>query len=269
MPSNRQHSALDDPPPPPELLQQILSLLNIPTLKWLSLASSLLRAVCFPYVFRSVFLYGPTCTFVADFKGRALTRMHMIGLTWIMEDLSASLLPWCAKVHIMKISSCNVRNTAIIPSLSILRDLELLRLTFWVVEDYFSLLENLPPTLKKQAVHGIKFRFDNLGADCYATVRRAVDLEHLDAHLGEDLPVLLRDDCPISLESLRVAYVPQCRPHDLEDLLQRAPHLIDLRLDIGIPEDRPVSLPLTRLKALSVSDGTELSDTHRAFVHIF
>ncbi len=46
MPSNRQHSTLEDLPL--ELLQQILSLLDIPTLKWLSLASSILRAVLFP-----------------------------------------------------------------------------------------------------------------------------------------------------------------------------------------------------------------------------
>ncbi|PBK64298.1 hypothetical protein ARMSODRAFT_1088001 [Armillaria solidipes] len=106
--------------------------------------------------------------------------MHTIGLTWIMEDISAGLLPWCAKVHTVRISSGNVRNTAIIPSLSILRDLELSRLTFWVVEYYFKLLANLPPTLKKLAVHGIRFRFDNSGTGCYATVRRGAEIEHLE-----------------------------------------------------------------------------------------
>ncbi|PBK64319.1 hypothetical protein ARMSODRAFT_1007177 [Armillaria solidipes] len=198
MSSNRQHSALEDLPP--ELLQQILSLLDIPTLKWLSLASSFLRAVCFPYIFRAVFLYGPACTFIDDLKGRAPTRMHTIGLTWIMGDISASLLPWCAKVHTVRISSGNVRNTEIIRWLSVLRDLELSRLTFWVVEDYFRLLANLPPTLKKLAVHGIRFRFDNSGTGCYATVRRGAEVQHLETHLGEDLSVLLRDDCPISLK---------------------------------------------------------------------
>ncbi|KAK0431863.1 hypothetical protein EV421DRAFT_2024311 [Armillaria borealis] len=165
--------------------------------------------------------------------------MHTIGLTWIMEDLSASLLPWCANAHTVRISSGNVRNTAIIPSLSVLRDLELSRLTFCVVEDYFKLLANLPPTLKKLAVHGIRFRFGNSGTGCYATVRRGAEVEHLETYLGEDLSVLLRDDCPISLKSLRVAYVPQALPHDLENLVQRTPHFIDLRLDIATPEDRP------------------------------
>ncbi|SJL18683.1 uncharacterized protein ARMOST_22282 [Armillaria ostoyae] len=128
--------------------------------------------------------------------------MHTIGLRWIMEDLSASLLPWCAKVHDVRISSGNVRNTAIIPSLSVLRDLELSRLTLCVVEDYFKLLANLPPTLKKLAVHGIRFRLDNSGTGCYATVRPGAEVEHLETYLGEGLSVLLRDDCPISLKSL-------------------------------------------------------------------
>ncbi len=151
MHSNHQHSALEDLPP--ELLQQILSLPDIPTLKWLSLASSILRASCLPYIFRAVFLYGPTCTIVADSKGKALNRMHTLGLTWIMEDLSAGLFPWCANVHTVKIRSGNVHNMDIIPLLSVLRDLELSRSTFWVVEDYFKLLANLPWTLKKLAVH--------------------------------------------------------------------------------------------------------------------
>ncbi len=57
MPSNCQHYTLEDLPL--ELLQQILSLLDIPTLKWLSLATSLLHAVCFHYIFHAVFLYSP------------------------------------------------------------------------------------------------------------------------------------------------------------------------------------------------------------------
>ncbi|PBK64309.1 hypothetical protein ARMSODRAFT_1023195 [Armillaria solidipes] len=184
--------------------------------------------------------------------------MHTLGLTWIMEDISVSLLPWRTDVRDVRIGSGSVRNTVIILSLSVLRDLELSRLTFWVVEDYFRLLANLPPTLKKLSVHGIRFRFDNLGAGCYATVRRAVELEHLEAHLGEDLSLLFRDDCPISLESLRVVYVPQARPHDLEDLKIVACRSYNAGTRAYVVT---VSLPLTRLKALSITDGTELSDT--------
>ncbi|KAK0475674.1 hypothetical protein EDD18DRAFT_1470229, partial [Armillaria luteobubalina] len=255
------HSALEDLPP--ELLQHVLSLLDIPTLKRLSLASWSLRATCFPHIFRAVFLYGPTCTFVDEVNERAPTRMHTLRLAWIMEDISARILPWCAEVHTLKISSGNIRNTAIIPSLSVLIDLELSRLKFWVVEDYFRLLANLPPTLKKLVVHGIIFPFEDSGTGFYATVRHGAELEHLETHLAEDLSVLLRDGCPISFKSLRVAYIPQCRPHDLEDLVQRAPHLIDLRLDIARPENRPVALPPTGLKSLSLSitDETEASDT--------
>ncbi|KAK0188291.1 hypothetical protein F5146DRAFT_1202326 [Armillaria mellea] len=243
----RHTSHLEDLPL--KLLQQVLSRLDIPTLKCLSLASSILHAACFPYIFRPVVFSGPTC------------KMHMIGLAWIMEDVSASLLPWCAEVHTLKINSGNVRNTSIIPSLGILRDMELSRLTFWAVEDYFGLLTNLPPTLKKLAVHGILLRFDDFETGCYTTVRRGAEIEHLETHLAEDLSALLRDDCPITLRSFRVAYVPQARLHDLEDLVQRTPNLIDLRLDIATPENRPVFLPLPRLKSLSITDGTQFSDT--------
>ncbi len=104
-----------------------------------------------------------------------------------MEDVSAGILLLCAKVHTVRISSGNVRNTAITPSLSILRDLGLACLTFWVVKDYFGLLANLPPTLKKLTVHGIRFRFDNLGMGCFATVCHGAEVEHFEMHLGERL----------------------------------------------------------------------------------
>ncbi|PBK87181.1 hypothetical protein ARMGADRAFT_1035075 [Armillaria gallica] len=128
MHSNQQHCALEDLPP--ELLQQILSLLNILTLKWLSLASSILRASCLPYIFRAVFLYGPTSYGIFIWKSFSVIR------------------------------SGNVHNMDIIPLLSVLRDLELSRFTFQIVEDYFKLLANLPPTLKKLAVQGIRFRLN-------------------------------------------------------------------------------------------------------------
>ncbi|KAK0430368.1 hypothetical protein EV421DRAFT_1744181 [Armillaria borealis] len=123
--------------------------------------------------------------------------------------------------------------------------------------DYFKLLANLPPTLKKLTVRGIEFKYHQSEPIVDNIVSRGAALEHLETDSAEDLTLLLKDHCPISLKSLRVANVPQARPHDLEVLVQTAPHLIDLRLDISTPEDRPVSLPLTRLKLLSITDRTE------------
>ncbi len=80
----------------------------------------------------------------------------------------------------------------------------------------------------------------------YATVGRGVALEYLDTDKAQDLSVLLRDGCPISLASLRVASIPQCRSHDLKDLIQRAPRLLDLRADFERIKDLPGTSPIAQ-----------------------
>ncbi len=172
-------------------------------------------------------------------KGQApLPCFHTIKIEGVMQDVSAGLRQWCGKVHTVKIKDTNIGNTTILPSLTILKDLELSDLTFCVVEDYFKLLANLPPTLKKLKVRGIEFKYHQSWPIVRNIVGRGVDLEHLETDSAEDFSLLLRDDCPISLKSLRVAYVPQARPNDLEALVQTTPHLIHLRLDISTPEHR-------------------------------
>ncbi|KAK0224526.1 hypothetical protein EDD85DRAFT_795959 [Armillaria nabsnona] len=119
MPSNPtmqyQHSVSAFEDLPLELLQKIFSIIDIATLKCLSLASSVLRAAYFPHIFGAVFLYGPFWTFVDYFKGQVPSAMHMLGLAGILEDISPGILPWCAKVHTVRISSGNVRNTVVVP----------------------------------------------------------------------------------------------------------------------------------------------------------
>ncbi|KAK0431857.1 hypothetical protein EV421DRAFT_1925401 [Armillaria borealis] len=243
---------------PLELREEILSHLDFPSIKCLSLTSSILRAVCFRRIFQALYLRGIVTTFLEDLKGQApMACFHTIKIEGLQQDVSTDLHLWCSKVHTVKIKDANIGNTTILPSLTILKDLDLSDLTFSAVDDYFKLLANLPPTLKKLTVRGIEFKYHQSEPIVDNIVSRGAALEHLETDSAEDLTLLLKDHCPISLKSLRVANVPQARPHDLEVLVQTAPHLIDLRLDISTPEDRPVSLPLTRLKLLSITDRTE------------
>ncbi|SJL18680.1 uncharacterized protein ARMOST_22279 [Armillaria ostoyae] len=277
--SVRQCPGIDDLPL--ELFNEIISHLNIRSIKSLSLASSTFHTICFSHIFHTLSfshrLLGSS-TFHTDFKGRTPTPcFRTVEFQFVQEDISTALLPWCTKVRTVRISATNMRNTAILPSMSLLSDLNLSNVSFWVLDDHFKLLGNLPPTLKRLTAHRIDFHRSR--PTVYTTVGRGVDLEHLNTHTAQDLLMLLRDGCPISLASLRVASVPQCRSHDLKDLIQRAPHLLDLRVDFERIKDIPgtsliiekfhtraytfrsVSLPLPNLKSFSVVDVTDLPST--------
>ncbi len=156
--SVHQHTGIDDLPV--EFFEEIISHLNIPSIKSLSRTSSTLRTICFPHVFRTLlFSRHKSSTFHGDFKGCTPTPcFRTIELTFVNDNISTSLLPWCTRAHTVRISVTNLRNTAILPSLSVLRELELSYVTFWVVDDYFRFLGNLPPTLKRLKAHGINFR---------------------------------------------------------------------------------------------------------------
>ncbi|KAK0430131.1 hypothetical protein EV421DRAFT_1937097 [Armillaria borealis] len=216
-----QHLRSDLENLPLELFEEIVSYLNIPTIKMLSCASSIIRKACIPLFFRSLSL--PELA-----QGQAQ-----------MAERGSLHSPHSVEYQILK-------------------DFELSNLTFQSVEDYFWLFASLPSTLKKLTVLGNIFRDSQ--STCHA-VGRGIELEHLETKSAEDLSLLLRDDCPISLKSLRVASVTLSRSHDLEDLVQRTPRLVDLRIDIKRREDQPVSFPLTRLKSLSIIDRTEPLDT--------
>ncbi len=179
---------------------------------------------CFTYC---TYLYGFMTTFLEDTKGQApMPCFHTIKIEASWDGVSTYLLPWSTKAHTMKISATNIHNTTILPSVTDLRQLELSYLEFWAVDDVFRLIASLPPTLKKLTVRGI--RIYKSWPTLYLTVGLGIDLEHVETESAEDLSLLLRDNCLISLKSLRVASVSQARPHDPEDLIQRTPHLIDL-----------------------------------------
>ncbi|SJL16866.1 uncharacterized protein ARMOST_20396 [Armillaria ostoyae] len=234
---------------PLELFEEIVPYLNIPTIKTVSRASSILHKACIPLFFRSLSLYGDRGGLSKDVltdlnKCTLIPSLRRVKLRWLKEYLSTALIPWCTRVHSIKIDECLVGNTALLPSLIVLKDLELSNLTFESVEDYFWLLASLPSTLRKLAVLGNTFRKSQ--STCHA-VGRGIELEHLETKSAEDFHYEWRPFLS--------------RSHDLEDLVQRTPCLVDLCIDIKRREDQPVSFPLTRLKSLSIIDRTEPSDT--------
>ncbi|PBK87171.1 hypothetical protein ARMGADRAFT_1085939 [Armillaria gallica] len=95
-----------------------------------------------------------------------------------------------------------VGNTALLPSLNVLNVLELSNLTFGSVADYFWLLASIPSITKSLAILGNTFRESQSICDA---VGRGIELEHLEMKSAEDSSLFLRDDCPTSLKSLRVA----------------------------------------------------------------
>ncbi|KAK0466655.1 hypothetical protein IW261DRAFT_1520453 [Armillaria novae-zelandiae] len=245
---------------PVELIYEILSHLGITSIKSLSLTSSTFHTICFPLLFFSLRLSRRKCTFLSDFRRRAPTPcFSIIRMKGLKKNISTGLLPWCATAHTMKIERGTTSNTLLLPSLTFLKDLKLSSLKFRTVADFYKLLSNLPPTLKKLILHGIIFR--NRSYSSYTTVSRGVELEHLETDTSMDLFLLLQDQCPISLKSLRVAGIRQCNPLHLEDLFEITPHLIDLRLFFTLPSQLPDSLPLIRLKSLTVNFEPKLADT--------
>ncbi|KAK0475668.1 hypothetical protein EDD18DRAFT_1366909 [Armillaria luteobubalina] len=248
---------------PLELFENIVSYLDIPTIKTLSRVSSVFREACIPLFFRNLVLSGDSSLrsteILGKFKERTLVpSLRKVELRDLRVDLSQALLAWCTRVHTIKIEKCLVGNTSILPSMIVLYDLELSDLTFQSAEGYFRLLASLPLTLKKLAVLRNTFLESRLYS--YA-IGRGIEVEHFQAESAEDLSLLLRDDCPMSLKSLQVANVSRISPHDLERLVEKTPRLLHLKIEIKKQEDRPVSYPLTRLKTLSIIDRYQPSDT--------
>ncbi|KAK0466658.1 hypothetical protein IW261DRAFT_1520471 [Armillaria novae-zelandiae] len=257
----QEHILCDLEELPLELFDEIASYLDIPTLKALSLTSSIWRSARIRRFFRTLTLHGgheslSSCSkFLADFQKQApVPCFRTVVLDGLKDDLSKALLPWCTRVHSIIMRDCPVENTTLIPSLIVLHALEFANLTFGSVADYFSILASLPSTLKTMTVGGNTFCESHL---TFHTVGRGVRLECLRTKSADDLSVLVRDDCPVSLKDLRVADIEQASPHDFEDLVQSAPHLIDLHHNITTSKDRPASLPLHRLKTLYITERTE------------
>ncbi len=140
-----QHTGIDNLPV--KFFEEIISHLNIPSIKSLSHTSSTLHTICFPHIFHTLLCsHHKSSTFHSDFKGcTPMPCFCTIELTFMNDNISTSLLPWCTRAHTMRISITNLCNTTILPSLSILRELKLSYMTFWVVDDYFRFLGNLPP----------------------------------------------------------------------------------------------------------------------------
>ncbi|KAK0475670.1 hypothetical protein EDD18DRAFT_1387570 [Armillaria luteobubalina] len=245
---------------PLELFEEIASYLDILSLEALSLTSSIHRAVCIRLLFHTLTLYGDhghssTSNFVEDLENQSpVASFRKVMLEGVKEDLSEGLLPWCTRVHNVKLRWSLVGNTAILPTLIFLNDLELNNIIFPSMAEYFGLLAGLSPTLKRLRAHSNTFIESQ--SICHS-VGRGTGLKVLDTRSGDDLTLRLRDDCPISLKLLQVFHARHARPHDVEDLLRRTPSLVDLSIEFKRRGHRPVSFPLARLKLLSIRDRTE------------
>ncbi|SJL16871.1 uncharacterized protein ARMOST_20401 [Armillaria ostoyae] len=125
---------------------------------------------------------------------------------------------------------------AILPSLTFLRELEFVGLTFSSVAGYFELLASLPSTVKELRVH--RNTFQSFHESQYTRpVNRRIEPTRLHTDSAADLAALLRDDCP-----------------DFEAFIRRIPFSSDLSIEIGRSERRTVPIPLLRLKSLSIID---------------
>ncbi|KAK0431866.1 hypothetical protein EV421DRAFT_1742782 [Armillaria borealis] len=94
---------------PLELFEEILSFLDIPSIKRLDLASPVFHATCLPHFFRNLVLHGdrrPAPKFLDDFKGRIpVPCLRKVELESLKEDISADLLPCLSQT----VNELNVR----------------------------------------------------------------------------------------------------------------------------------------------------------------
>ncbi|KAK0431837.1 hypothetical protein EV421DRAFT_1742759 [Armillaria borealis] len=117
--------------------------------------------------------------------------------------------PSKAEALTAKIKGSPVGNTAILPALIALNDLELANLSFSSVADFFALLSNLPSTLKHLKNRTITF------GDGVRT----------------GFGTILIADCPVSLPSLRAASLRRPKNHDLGEFIQKTSLLLDLSIE--------------------------------------
>ncbi|KAK0431844.1 hypothetical protein EV421DRAFT_1851889 [Armillaria borealis] len=151
------------------------------------------------------------------------------------------MLPWCIKVGAVRFNASPLSSVmAILPSLSFLRELEFVGLTFSSVTEYFELLASLLSTVKD-------LRYTR-------PVNRRIEPTRLHTDSAADLAALLRDDCPVSLASLRVASLRHPRLQDFEAFIRRIPFSSDLSIEVGRSSRRTVPIPLIRFKSLSIID---------------
>ncbi|PBK90350.1 hypothetical protein ARMGADRAFT_1082631 [Armillaria gallica] len=204
---------------PPELLAEILSYLTVPEIKCLSLTCTMLNSDCFPFVFRNLWLHGDHCPaprFFADFKDRTPA---------LNEDISKEILPWSTLVRNAKFSSGHLGNLTILPSLKLLQALELVKMAIQSRSDYFGVLSTIPQSVKDLWLRNNTFLHNS---PFPRPVKRKIEAERLTIETATDLSLLLEDDCPISFCSLRVASIGHPELHDIRNLVQRSPRLVDL-----------------------------------------
>ncbi len=220
------------PKTPSRAPRQILSYLTVPEIKALSLTCAMLNSDCFPFVFRNLSLHGdhrPAPKFFADFKDRtpAVPCLRKLTLNELNEDISNEILPWSTLVRNAKFSGGHLGNLTILPSLKLLQVLELVKMAIQSRSDYFGVLSTIPPSVRDPRLRNNTFLHK---LPFPHPVTRKIEVEQLTIKTATDLSLLLEDYCPISFRSLRVASIGHPKLHDIRNLVQRSPRLVDLTI---------------------------------------
>ncbi len=158
--------------------------------------------------------------FIDRLKGRVpRLRFHTIVLKEVQENVSTALLPWCNRVHTAKFIASPVSLTVILLYLTVLRELELAGLTFTSVAEYFTLLASLPSTVKELMIRKNMFH----ESQPTRPVHLRIEPTRLHTDSAADLAAFLREECPVSLTSLRATTL---RYPGLQDFEEYPFHLI-------------------------------------------
>ncbi|KAK0200610.1 hypothetical protein DFS33DRAFT_1397760 [Desarmillaria ectypa] len=246
---------------PTELILEILWYLEVPCIKQLSLASSTLRHVCFPAIFRyiSFCAYGDKTprNFLTDMRRRRpVPCVRKLSFNDIDANIKPhALLEWCAPARQFEIwSTSNPR--LYVPLLSGLGELvvvELHQVTFPYLADFFELLRSLSTNVKHLTI-GDTIEFVSMSANgpILMTGKR-IKIEKLSVGSPLVLELLLRDDSPVELSYLKLAETSNSRTSVINKLGRLSPRLV--KLVIGDPplESNNESLLLPAVKQLTLS----------------
>ncbi|KAK0454274.1 uncharacterized protein EV420DRAFT_1695827 [Desarmillaria tabescens] len=247
---------------PAELILEIVSCLDVPSIKKLSLASSTLHRICFPALFQYLFFYDfgdrTPRRFLSDMRRRCpVPCVRKLSFNDLRADVkSQALLKWCAAVREFEIlSASNPKLYApLLSGLGDLRAVELHRVTFQRVADFFELLRSLSATVKDLTIgNTIEFVSTSDNYPILPQTGRRIKVEKLVVSSCLVLELLLRDDSPVELSRLKVAETRYVTPSIINKLGYLNPRLAKLVIQDPALESNSESLVLPAVKHLTLS----------------
>ncbi|KAK0454267.1 uncharacterized protein EV420DRAFT_1555996 [Desarmillaria tabescens] len=245
---------------PVELVFEILSYLNVPTIKRLSLVSSTLRPICFPAIFQSISIsaYRTPRDFLTDMRLRwPIPCVRKLSFNSVDADLKPyALLQWCAPARELEMRS--ISNPRLyVPLLSGLGELRVVRLdriAFHRFADLFELLQSLSSKVKDLTI-GSAVGFASMPSenDPILWTRKRIKLEKLSISTSLVLELLLREDSPVDLSQLNTAETRNVGSHTINKLGRLSPRLVKLVIKDPPLESNNEYLELPAIKELTLS----------------